>query len=73
MRVRVDLESDALYFRLSEAPIEESEELSPGIILDYNKDGNVVGIEILGIKKRFSMEELSTLKAEMPAVAWPEP
>lgn len=56
MRVRVDLESDALYFRLSEAPIEASEELSPGIILDYNKEGNVVGIEISGIKKRFSMD-----------------
>jgi Uncharacterized conserved small protein len=69
MRVRVDLENDALYFRLSEKPIEESEEISPGIILDYNKDGNVVGIEILGIKKRFSMEELSTLKAEIPVVA----
>jgi len=40
MRVRVDLESDALYFRISE-------EVSPGVILDYSKDGRVVGIEIL--------------------------
>ena len=37
MRVRVDLESDALYFRISEEEIEESEEISPGVILDYSK------------------------------------
>ena len=47
MRVRVDLESDALYFRISEDEIEESEEVSPGVILDYSGDGKVVGIEIL--------------------------
>lgn len=46
MRVRMDLGSDALYSR-SEEEIEESEEVSPGVILDYSKDGRVVGIEIL--------------------------
>ncbi|UYZ40639.1 MAG: DUF2283 domain-containing protein [Candidatus Methanospirare jalkutatii] len=47
VRVRVDLGSEALYFRISEGEIEESEEVSPGVILDYSKDGRVVGIEIL--------------------------
>ena len=37
MRVRVDLGSKALYF-LSEEEIEESEEVSPGVILDYSKE-----------------------------------
>jgi len=46
MRVRVDLGSEALYF-ISEEEIEESEEVSPGVTLDYSKDGRVVGIEIL--------------------------
>ncbi len=66
MRVKVDMESDALYFRLSEEEIEESEEISSGIIVDYNKEGKVIGIEILGIKNRFSMEELSHMKVELP-------
>lgn len=69
MRVKVDMESDALYFRLCEEPIEDSEEISSGIIIDYNKEGKVVGIELLGIKGRFSLEELSHLKVEMPTVA----
>ena len=69
MRVKVDLESDALYFRLSEDEIEESEETSPGIIIDYNKDGKVVGIEILGIKDKFPLDELSHMKVELPTIA----
>jgi len=67
MRVRVDLESDALYFRISEEEIEESEEVSPGVILDYNKDGRVVGIEILGLRG-FSLKELVEMRVELPTL-----
>jgi len=69
MRVKVDMESDALYFRLSEEEIVESEETSPGVILDYDEDGRVVGIEILNIKNQFSMEDLSNMKVELPTTA----
>ncbi|MBA3044923.1 MAG: DUF2283 domain-containing protein [Candidatus Thermoplasmatota archaeon] len=69
MRVKVDMESDALYFRLSEDEVEESEETSPGIIIDYNKEGKVIGIEILGIRDRFDLEELSHIKVELPTIA----
>ncbi len=68
MRVKVDMESDALYFRLCEEPVEDSEEIASGIIVDYNKEGKVVGIEVLGIKDCFSIEDLSHLKVEMPTV-----
>jgi uncharacterized protein YuzE len=69
MRVKVDMESDALYFRLCEELVEESEEVAPGIILDYDRAGNVVGIEILGIKGRFPLGELAHLTVELPTVA----
>lgn len=69
MRVKVDLESDALYFRLCEDPIEESEEVAPGIVVDYNKQGKVVGIEILGIKDRIPQKELSYVKVDLPTAA----
>lgn len=36
MRIRVDLESDALYFRISEDAIKESEEINKGLIVDYD-------------------------------------
>lgn len=52
MRLHVDQEADALYLRLDESKIVESEEVSPGIVLDYNADNQVVGIEILHLSKR---------------------
>ena len=67
VKMRVDLESDALYFRISEEEIEESEEVSLGVILDYSKDGRVVGIEILGLKG-FPLKELVEMRGELPTL-----
>ena len=52
MKLKVDREADALYLRLDDSPIVESEEVSPGVVLDYNEHDQVVGVEILGISKR---------------------
>ena len=68
MKIKVDLDNDSLYFRISEASIENSEEVQDGIILDYDIAENVVGIEILQIKDRFSLEDLTCLKLEIPTI-----
>ncbi len=52
MKVKYDPEVDVLSILLSEAPVEESDESKPGVILDYDKNGNVVGLEILDASKR---------------------
>jgi uncharacterized protein YuzE len=54
VKVIYDPEVDVLRILLSDAPIEESDEDKPGVILDYDKDGNVVGLEILDASKRVS-------------------
>ena len=64
MRLKVDKDNDALYFRLDESQIVESEEVEPGIILDFNKDGKVVGIEMLNLSARVAPEQLKTLQYE---------
>jgi uncharacterized protein YuzE len=61
MKIRVDKDNDALYFRLDESQIIESEEVEPGVILDYDANNQVVGIEILRISSRASQEELSSI------------
>ena len=61
MRIRVDKENDALYFRFDERQLVESEEVEPGVILDYDVNEQVVGIEILRISSRASKEELSSI------------
>ena len=53
MRLRLDKESEALYFRLDETAILDSEEVQPGMILDFNVDGRVVGVEILNISPEY--------------------
>lgn len=52
MKVIYDPTVDVLRILFSVAPIEESDEDKPGVILDYDKDGNVVGMEILDASKR---------------------
>lgn len=52
MKVAYDPEVDVLRIWFSSAAIEESDEDKPGVILDYDKDGNVVGLEILDAAKR---------------------
>ena len=69
MRLKVDLKSDALYFRISEDKIEDSEEVKPGIIVDYAKSGKIVGIEVLGLKRKFSLAELSNIQVDLPTKA----
>jgi len=47
MVIRYDKELDIVYIRFSEKEIVESEENKPGIILDYDVEGSIVGIEVL--------------------------
>ena len=64
MRLKIDKESDALYFRLDEKNIVESEQVRPGVILDFDGEGRVVGVEFLGISARLSQQQLSSLQFE---------
>ncbi len=52
MKLEVDEKADALYLRLDDSKIVESEEVSPGVVLDYNEQNQVVGVEILHLSKR---------------------
>jgi uncharacterized protein YuzE len=64
MKLKVDKESDALYLRLDETAVVESEEIQPGIVLDYDSKGQVVGVEILGLSRRVAAERLKVLQLE---------
>ncbi len=52
MKVTYDTETDVLRILFSQAVVEESDEDKPGVILDYDKDGNIVGLEVLDASKR---------------------
>ena len=67
MKLHVDKEADALYLRLDDSTIVEAEEVSPGVVLDYNASNEVVGVELLYLSKRSSNLKFSTLEFE---TAW---
>ena len=52
MKLKIDEKSDALYLRLDDSKIIESEEVSPGMVLDFDERGQVVGIEMLNLSPR---------------------
>ena len=64
MKLTTDKEADALYLRLDDSSIVETEEVSPGIILDFNEDNEVVGVEVLYLSKRSRKLNLSDLQFE---------
>jgi uncharacterized protein YuzE len=69
MRLKVDQQADALYLTLSEAPASRTEEVSPGILVDYDDAGRVVGIEMLYLSKRAPVSEPHRLLFESVPLA----
>lgn len=66
MKIDFDPEADAAYLHLDDSKIMESEEVVPGVVFDFNERGYVVGIEILGVKKK-DPHRLLNLKIPFPS------
>ena len=58
-----DPEVDSAYYQLDTTPGIDSEEIAEGIVVDYDADNNVVGVELLGLKtlNHKGFEALSSL------------
>ena len=69
MRMHYDEQVDALYLSLDESDVVESEEVRPGIILDFNAGGEVVGIEVLDVKRRVPSADPKQLKFEVASAS----
>jgi len=58
MRLSYYPETDSLYIDLAERPSTESKEVSEGIVLDYDSEGNLVGIDIDNASKKLDLKKL---------------
>jgi uncharacterized protein YuzE len=65
MRVHLDEKADALYLRLDDSKVVESEEVRPGVVLDFNEQDQVVGIEIRRVKERVPLANLRQMQFEV--------
>ncbi len=71
MKINYYPDTDSLYIDLSSRPSADSREVSDGIVLDYDADGNIVGIDIDEASTKLEIDELilSKLPAEVKQVA----
>ena len=65
MRIRYDKEVDALYLRFDDSSVVESEEVKPGIVVDFNAEGQVIGVEVLDLKRQVPAADLKGLKFDV--------
>lgn len=62
MKLNYYKETDTLYIDLSSKPSVETREISEGVALDYDSDGNLVGIDIDNASKKVDLQEISLSK-----------
>jgi len=65
VRVRFDEQADALSVRLDDSPVRESEEVRPGVVLDLDERGEIVGIEILRVAQRLPKATLKRIEFDL--------
>ena len=68
MKIQYDPDSDMLYIGLRGIASVESEEIAPGVVLDYDKDNKVVGIEITDGSKYADTSALAVQGIPVPTV-----
>ncbi len=54
MKTHYDPAADALYLRFADKPVEGSEEVAPGIILDFDAEHRLVAIEVLNARNNLA-------------------
>ena len=69
MRIHYDEQVDAMYIRFSESKYHVSEEVREGIVLDFDRKGRIVGVEILDVSRALPSGSLDSLNFE---IAHPE-
>jgi uncharacterized protein YuzE len=71
MKLNYSPDTDSLYIDLLEQPSVESREISDGVVLDYDANGNLVGIDIDRASKNVDMKKLtlSKLPSEVETIA----
>lgn len=62
MKVKYNREVDTLYIRLTDEIIDESDETRPGLVIDYDAEGTVVGFEIMNASKKMSQPAMVQLE-----------
>ena len=64
MKIEYSKVTDAIYVYFKEDFVERSKEIEDGIVIDFDKNGQLVGIEVLDVSKRFSLADIVNVNIE---------
>lgn len=64
MKTIYDADADALYVRFADSAVAESEEVSDGVVLDFDAEGRIVAIELLEARKHLASGAILPTAAE---------
>jgi uncharacterized protein YuzE len=64
MKIEYDKEADALYLGLREAAVARSEEIEEGVVVDFDEENHIVGLEVLDVSRRLRPQELVNVSIE---------
>lgn len=65
MKIEYSKEADAIYVYFKEDFVEKSKEIEDGIVIDFDKNGQLIGIEVLDASKRFSLADIVNVNIEI--------
>ena len=65
MRIVYDAQADALSLVFREVEVEQSRELAPGLIVNLDREGNAVAIEVLDVRLKIGRDGLSLIKIDL--------
>lgn len=69
MKMHYYKETDSLYIELSGQPSTDSNEVAPGIVMDFDSSGNIVGIDIDNASKKVDLTKLEAVDLPFSSVA----
>ena len=64
MRIEYDREADALYIQMQEKYVAKTKEVEEGVLIDFDGENKLIGIEMLDVTKRFDLSDITNLHVE---------
>ena len=64
MKIEYDREVDALYIRLQEKNVNRTIEIGEGLNIDFDENGKLIGLEVLGASKRYTLSDIFNISTE---------
>jgi uncharacterized protein YuzE len=64
MKIEYDKQVDALYIRIQEKHVDRTQEISEGVNLDFDAEGRLIGLEVLGAAQHYSLADIFNLSTE---------